>query len=234
MTPRSSMGRFSGTAQKKGIEIRERKSGAGRVSVIASRLPLTFTPEGVLALPACTVSAPRDVARERRGGRLHLGVEGPLDRTTEAPRRYGTPVREAEARPDPERVRQPLVADPRHAPRDLGHKPRAGRTRLVRVRQEPGAGHRLQAPAEEVVVQRRVDVLDVGVADVEPQDAGRRRPSPDRQRGPQHGDEHRRSESRRREAETESPSHSDPLLSFATGVCARRANVRPHADRCKS
>jgi hypothetical protein len=73
VTPRASMGRFSGTAQKKSIEIRERKSGAGRVSVIASRSPLTLTPEGVFALPACTAAAPRMSLENDAAGDCILG-----------------------------------------------------------------------------------------------------------------------------------------------------------------
>jgi hypothetical protein len=41
-----------GTAQKNGMEIRVRKSGAGRVSLIVSRLPLTVMPEMCLVRPA--------------------------------------------------------------------------------------------------------------------------------------------------------------------------------------
>ncbi len=58
MTPLGSIGRFGGIAHMKFIAIRETKSGATFVSRIVSLLPDVVTPEGRVALPAMTLSAP--------------------------------------------------------------------------------------------------------------------------------------------------------------------------------
>ena len=53
------IGVFSGTAQKNGIAMRERKSAAGLTSVIEILLPSTLTPLISLAVPAVYSLAPR-------------------------------------------------------------------------------------------------------------------------------------------------------------------------------
>src|SRR6266516_3830809 len=57
-TPFELIGVLVGIAQKNGIAIRERKSGAFFVSVIVSVFPFTTTPEASLAFPSCTAAAP--------------------------------------------------------------------------------------------------------------------------------------------------------------------------------
>jgi hypothetical protein len=56
-------GMFSGTAQKNGIAICARKSGATFVKRTVSLLPDTLTPEAVVRLPESTACAPTTSAR---------------------------------------------------------------------------------------------------------------------------------------------------------------------------
>src|SRR5690348_6118383 len=92
-------------AQKNGIAMRARKSGAALVRVMIRCEPLTFTPDT------------GDVDREERNRRrLHLGVGVAVDGGVEVGGRDGLAVRELrEARLDREVIRLPVVRDLREA-----------------------------------------------------------------------------------------------------------------------
>jgi hypothetical protein len=62
-----------GTAEKNGIEIRARKSGATFVSVMSSRSPRTRIPVAFVALPAITALAPTMSSTNDAAGDCILG-----------------------------------------------------------------------------------------------------------------------------------------------------------------
>src|SRR5690242_2540398 len=78
LTPSGLIGRSVGIAQKNGIARRARRSGAGFLSSMTRFLPLTLTPEAVLALPVTTFLEPTTSATNFAAGDCMAGFRSRL------------------------------------------------------------------------------------------------------------------------------------------------------------